>query len=256
MSSSDSFSRRDLAVIGVIAPDSDLSLTRKEAAAINGAKRNQTSSHATILTDTQLINEFATRCLVHGANIYAMERRAKVSVPKQHEFMYAGDCADAKRCETIDQLIEHFRGYHYDELLGWFYSSLNKVTPDVLYRFTVTDHTYPGHVLTTFSDNNWGSGSSYGKAGMTRVSAYTKQLLYVARDADARDTYLWSVNSEWGATSGIVAADRKAKGLPSYVDEKFDIEEYIENSLSHRDGAGAGYDRIYTAGSRKWRIQL
>ena len=40
---------------------------------------------------------------------------------------------------------------------------------------------------------------------------------------------------------------------PSELNEN-QIEEYIETKLEHRLDKGRGYDRLFTAGSKKWKI--
>lgn len=105
--------------------------------------------------------------------------------------------------------------------------------------------------LMTYSDNAWGHGMGYEKAGFELVKDTGPRLIFTARN-NACDTYSWSIDSPWGARSGVVSDDRARRGLPSYEDESFNIREYIENELTHRDGGGHGYDAVYTPGSRLW----
>lgn len=105
--------------------------------------------------------------------------------------------------------------------------------------------------LMTYSDNAWGHGMGYEKAGFELVKDTGPRLIFTARN-NACDTYSWSIDSPWGARSGVVGDDRARRGLPSYEDEPFNIREYIENELTHRDGGGHGYDAVYTPGSRLW----
>lgn len=107
--------------------------------------------------------------------------------------------------------------------------------------------------LITYSDNNFGDGKGYEKVGFKFVKETGPSLKYIAFE-NPTDVYSWSINTPWGATSGVVGKDRKLKNLPTYDKKPFDIEEYIETELTHRNGEGKGYDVIYTAGSKLWKI--
>lgn len=48
----------------------------------------------------------------------------------------------------------------------------------------------------------------------------------------------------------VVAKDALAKNLK--VDN---VEEYIETELSHRTDGEKGYNRMFTSGSKKWKIE-
>lgn len=103
----------------------------------------------------------------------------------------------------------------------------------------------------SYSDNDWGDGNSYKKSGFEFVSETGPSLKYVS-NSNPEDTYSWQITSSVTSPKSVIGHDRLTKGLS--LELNYDVEEYIETSLSHRLDNKSGYDRIYTSGSKKWSI--
>ena len=111
-------------------------------------------------------------------------------------------------------------------------------------------------VLETFSDNDKGSGESYRRAGFTFVSETGPRKIYVS-NSNADDRYSWQISGPFDHSTGrtVVGSSMIKNNLdPSKFDED-QIEKYIETRLEHRLDNGRGYDRLFTAGSKKWKIK-
>ena len=109
--------------------------------------------------------------------------------------------------------------------------------------------------LETFSDNDKGSGESYRRAGFTFISETGPRKIYIS-NSDAKDRYSWQIAGPFDHSTGrtVVGASLIKNNLdPSDFNED-QIEEYIETRLEHRLDKGRGYDRLFTAGSKKWKI--
>lgn len=111
-------------------------------------------------------------------------------------------------------------------------------------------HSYIDTVV-SFSDNNLGNGSGYAKAGAEYVGETGPSLRFISY-SNGFDMYSWSIATLWSANSknGVVA---KASNHRTFSTIK-QVNEYIETNMPHRYDNGTGYDRIYTAGSKKWRF--
>lgn len=103
--------------------------------------------------------------------------------------------------------------------------------------------------IISFSDNNLGNGLSYQKAGAILDHETGPSLRYISW-SDPTDSYSWSISASWSVNhpNGIIYKATNGKKFKS----KDDIEKYIELKLPHRTDTKTGYDRIYTAGSKKW----
>ena len=109
--------------------------------------------------------------------------------------------------------------------------------------------------LETFSDNDKGSGESYSRSGFTFISETGPRKIYVS-NSDAKDRYSWQISGPFDHSTGqtVVGSSMINNNLdPSELNEN-QIEEYIETKLEHRLDKGHGYDRLFTAGSKKWKI--
>lgn len=108
------------------------------------------------------------------------------------------------------------------------------------------------NTLITFSDNDYGSGSAYSAAGYDFVSETGPRLRYISHSDPANDRYSWMIAKGFSESNDrtVVAKDALAKNLK--VDN---VEEYIETELSHRTDGEKGYNRMFTSGSKKWKIE-
>lgn len=104
----------------------------------------------------------------------------------------------------------------------------------------------------SYSDNNLGSGEAYRRAGAKFIRETGPSLKFIS-PTDGRDCYSWQIATSWGASGGVVGNDATDRGLEKPTGQEA-IDEYIENTLSHRYDDGYGYDRIYTAGSKLWHF--
>lgn len=104
----------------------------------------------------------------------------------------------------------------------------------------------------SYSDNSLGNGEAYRKAGAEFVKETGPALKFLSPQ-DGRDSYSWQIATSWGANQGVVAADAKGKGLESPKTQA-ETDAYVETTLSHRYDDLAGYDRIYTPGSKLWKF--
>ena len=110
-------------------------------------------------------------------------------------------------------------------------------------------------VLETFSDNDKGSGESYRLAGFTFISETGPRKIYIS-NSNPEDRYSWQIAGPFDHSTGrtVVGSSMIKNNLdPSKFNEE-QIEEYIETRLEHRLDDGRGYDRLFTAGSKKWKI--
>lgn len=105
--------------------------------------------------------------------------------------------------------------------------------------------------LTTYSDNDYGSGESYLKSNFRFISETGPRLRYISTTDPANDRYSWMIAKGFKISnqSTVVGKDAAAKGI-----EVKNIEEYIEKELSHRTDGDKGYNRMFTSGSKKWEI--
>ena len=104
--------------------------------------------------------------------------------------------------------------------------------------------------LSSFSDNAWGSGLSYEKAGF-KFNGETGPSLRFINYLDGSDVLSWSVATPWSAKSGVIAADCKRKGI-DFASLGISPREYVEIHLSHRTDSEEGYTALFTPGSKKW----
>lgn len=100
--------------------------------------------------------------------------------------------------------------------------------------------------LYTYSDNNFGNGNGYKKAGAKFIRETGAGLVFVNR-LNAGDKYSQNIRSYCGAKQGVLVND----GFNDEINMS-NIEKYIECELSHRVDSGKGYNVIYTAGSKLW----
>lgn len=108
-----------------------------------------------------------------------------------------------------------------------------------------------GHsALSSFSDNAWGDGLSYEKAGFT-FNGETGPSLRFINPTNGSDVLSWSVATPWSAKSGVIASDCKRKKL-DFESLGISPREYVETRLSHRSDSDAGYTAVFTPGSKKW----
>lgn len=106
--------------------------------------------------------------------------------------------------------------------------------------------------ITSFSDNNLGSGNGYKKAGASFIGETGPSLRYISW-SNPTDSYSWALAAPWSATNknGILFKASNEKQFHNQTE----IEKYIEIELPHRTDPHTGYDRIYTAGSKKWEFE-
>ena len=107
--------------------------------------------------------------------------------------------------------------------------------------------------MLTYSDNNFGDGLSYQKAGFKFIKE-TKQSVKFISELNANDNYSRHIMLNLNSDQAIINKDRISKGLKPYYEKKFNVQEYIETELSHRLDNQKGYDVIYTAGSKRWEL--
>ena len=108
--------------------------------------------------------------------------------------------------------------------------------------------------LLSYSDNNFGFGKSYEKAGFEFIG-YTNPSEIFVSTTSGDDTYSWQINTPWGANneSGVVYKDCQRKGLN--INDFDSVQEYIELELSHKIGKSKGYDLVCDAGSSRWLLK-
>ena len=107
--------------------------------------------------------------------------------------------------------------------------------------------------IMTYSDNSYGTGQGYEKSGFTYLGETGPSLLFV-NPSHPLDKYSWQITMNLNSDKSVINQDRIEKGLKPYYEEKFNVREYIETELSHRQDNSKGYDAIYTPGSKKWEI--
>lgn len=106
----------------------------------------------------------------------------------------------------------------------------------------------------SYSDNDIETGQYQLDSNFTFVSETGPSLRFVSRDnTKSIDTYLWNIMTSVTSEKSVVGADRLLKGLSLDVNT-YNLDQYIEEELTNRDGIHKGYDRIYTSGSKKWEI--
>lgn len=127
--------------------------------------------------------------------------------------------------------------------------AVSKLTKNILRKMNARE-------MVTFSDNDKGSGDSYKRAGYDFIEETGPRKIYIS-NSDPTDRYSWQISSGFDHSTGrtVVGGDAKSKGLKIPETEE-EVEEYIETELSHRSDDGKGYDRLYTAGSKKWKFVL
>lgn len=103
--------------------------------------------------------------------------------------------------------------------------------------------------VTSFSDNNLGNGNGYKQAGATLMGETGPSLKYVSW-SDPSDNYSWLIATPWGAKTGVIAKDSNNHTFQN----QSEINAYVECDLKHRTDNKFGYDKIYTAGSKKWEF--
>ena len=101
-------------------------------------------------------------------------------------------------------------------------------------------------VITSYSDNNYGDGNGYASAGAEFVKETGPSLVFVST-SNPLDTYSWQIATPWSAKSGVIAKDNGGEYGGN-------VDEYVENHLTHKTDDKQGYDRIYTAGSKLWKF--
>lgn len=103
--------------------------------------------------------------------------------------------------------------------------------------------------VTSFSDNNLGNGDGYRQAGAKFIGETGPSLKYISW-SDPSDAYSWLIATSWGAKKGVIAKDSGNR----IFDTQSQINKYVECELKHRTDNKFGYDKIYTAGSKKWKF--
>lgn len=105
--------------------------------------------------------------------------------------------------------------------------------------------------LVTYSDNDYSSGDSYLKSGFKFISETGPRLRYISTTDPSNDRYSWMIAKGFNFKnqSTVVGKDALAKGV-----EVANVEEYIEKELTHRTDGDKGYNRMFTSGSKKWKI--
>lgn len=101
----------------------------------------------------------------------------------------------------------------------------------------------------SFSDNNHGNGNGYERAGANLVSETGPFLRFISH-SDPNDMYPSSIQNGWDKEESVIYQDTDGRVFHS-VEE---VIEYIERELSHQTDDKKGYDRIYTAGFKKWEF--
>ena len=107
--------------------------------------------------------------------------------------------------------------------------------------------------IKTYSDNSFDDDNDYIESGFKYLGETGPSLLFVNRNHPL-DRYSWQITMNLNSDKSVINQDRIKKGLKPYYEEKFNIREYIETELSHRQDRQKGYDAIYTPGSKKWEI--
>lgn len=105
---------------------------------------------------------------------------------------------------------------------------------------------FDDNVITSYSDNNYGDGNGYASAGAEFVKETGPALVFVST-SNPLDTYSWQIATPWSAKSGVIAKDNGGEYSGN-------VDEYVENHLTHKTDDKQGYDRIYTAGSKLWKF--
>lgn len=109
------------------------------------------------------------------------------------------------------------------------------------------------NTIVTYSYNSYDTGQGYEKSGFKYLGETGPVLVFV-NPRHPLDKYSWQITMNLNSDKSVINQDRIKKGLKPYYEEKFNIREYIETELSHRQDRQKGYDAIYTPGSKKWEI--
>lgn len=109
--------------------------------------------------------------------------------------------------------------------------------------------------LITFSDNDRGDGSSYLKSGFTFVSETGPRKIYLSKSDPVNDRYVSTTSEELDFRNQNLGFDLDHLFMQTADKDDFELEKYIETELPHRTDDGKGYDRLYTSGSKKWKIE-
>ena len=107
--------------------------------------------------------------------------------------------------------------------------------------------------IMTYSNNSYETGLEYENSGFKYLGETGPVLVFV-NPSHPLDKYSWQITMNLNSDKSVINQDRIKKGLKPYYEEKFNIREYIETELSHRQDRQKGYDAIYTPGSKKWEI--
>ena len=77
-------------------------------------------------------------------------------------------------------------------------------------------------------------------------------MRYISTTDPANDRYSWMIAKGFDHSNNktVIARDANSKKL-----QVNDPEEYIEIELSHRTDNEKGYNRMFTSGSKKWKIE-
>ena len=101
--------------------------------------------------------------------------------------------------------------------------------------------------ILSYSDNNYGNGDGYAKAGAEFLRETGPSLVFIS-PTNSSDRYSWQVATPWSMKSGIISKD------VNWENQTDNPQEYVEKYLSHKLDAKVGYDAIYTAGSKLWKF--
>ena len=101
-------------------------------------------------------------------------------------------------------------------------------------------------MITSYSDNNYGDGNGYASAGAEFVKETGPSLVFVST-SNPLDTYSWQIATPWSAKSGVIAKDNGGEYGGN-------VDEYVENHLTHFSFNDTATTEIYTAGSKLWKF--
>lgn len=101
--------------------------------------------------------------------------------------------------------------------------------------------------IISYSDNNYGNGDGYAKAGAEFIRETGPSLVFIS-PTNSSDRYSWQVATPWSMKSGIISKD------VNWENQTDNPQEYVEKYLSHKLDDKVGYDAIYTAGSKLWKF--
>ena len=122
------------------------------------------------------------------------------------------------------------------------------------------------NILIAFSDNDKSTGEEYRSSRFKFVNETGPRRMYLSKSDPCNDRYIDSVSEVSESENEILSillsqlsrSSRSSRSSPfrrSKDLEDLDTERYVETSLSHKTDNGEGYDRLYTSGFKKWKIE-